>query len=573
MLIDPRQVKWDQPEAPAPDVEVLGMKLPDWLGATMIGAGKATARLGQGAKQLYYGATGNDAEQEKLRQQVEEEDRLYKPLKEARPWATGIGEALPSLAVPVGGGAGMLASAGRAAIAGAAPGVLEYGSAGERLQRGAIGAVAGAGAPLVGAGVKTAHALAEPFYGAGRERIVGRTLNRAADVDAAAVAQRLRNAQQLVPGSAPTAAQVAESGGISALERSAAAANPQAYTQRAMEQSSARLNALRGIAKDDSALASAITSRELGAAPLYAAADAGVAPIDGTFQSLLKRPQFASAVTRAQEMAKNSGLADIFFRDAQGNPTALLGEGAHLVKKALDEAGEFGATSYTGKQGARTAADTNGLFQSWLDKSIPEYKAASQRYATLSEPVNQMQVGRSLLDSVSPALADYGALGRESAATYARALRNGDQVAAKATGMSGAKLADVMTPQQMQMLEAIGYDLGRKANAQDLGRGVGSDTFQKLAMNDMAARSGMPNAVGGLLGAPGVSRALSWVYRDADQKMQQQLAETLLNPAAAGGLMTKTAPKLKGPARKLLEQQMLRAGLLGAPALGEFVGP
>ncbi len=420
---------------------------PGFLHSALIGSGRTFDRIGKGVRQLYYGATGNQAKQAELASDAATDDALYKPLQEARPWATGIGEALPSMVLPGAGGASLLANAGRMALAGAAPGLLEYGSAEDRIKRGAIGATAGTAVPLAGAAFKTGKSLVEPLYVVGRSAIAGRTLNRAAGDGAAAA--RMARAAPLVPGSMPTAAQVAESGGIAALERSAAAANPEAYTQRAMEQSSARLSALRSIAGDDAAMAAAKTTREATAGPLYAAADAGVAPIDSYFSGLMKR--FPEAVKQAQTLARKEGLDDIFFRNADGTPKALLGEGAHFIKKALDEAAEFGSSSYTGKASAAAAGKTNDLFQQWLAKSIPEYGAAKQAFAKGSAPINQMQVGQSLLDAASPALNDFGALGRETGATYARALRNADQTAAKATGKSGAKMADVLSREAKQI--------------------------------------------------------------------------------------------------------------------------
>ena len=547
---------------------------PGFAQTALIGAGRTVDRLSKGLQQIYYGVKGDQPALDLLKQNAADDDAAYKPLQDARPFAAGLGEAVPSMILPAGGGATLLASAGRMAAAGAIPGALEYGTAGERAQRGLLGAAAGAAVPALVVAGKTAASLAEPLYQGGRNAIAGRTLNRVAGQGAPQVAQRLASAGELVPGSVPTAAQVANNGGIAALERSAASANPAAYTQRAQEQASARLSALRGVAGDDAQMAAAKAARKAASDHLYTAADAGIAPIDGFFGSLLQRPQFASAVSRAQELAKDKGLSDIFFRDAKGNPQALIGEGAHLIKKALDEAGEFGSKSYTGKASAGAANDTNGLFQQWLDKSIPEYAQARQAFAKGSEPVNQMQVGQSLFDSVSPALADFGALGKETAASYARALRNADQTAAKATGMSGKTMADVLTPQQMQAVTSVAQDLARKANAQDLGRGVGSNTFQNLAMQNVAEQSGMPRLVGGLLGLPGVSRATNWIYRTGDEKMQDMLAQTLLNPRAAAALMQASAkPVNKTVARKLLEQSALRAGLLGAPALQGTVSP
>lgn len=551
-----------QAEKQTPDDPGAGM-------STLIGAGRTFDRVGKGMQQLFYGATGQDDKAAALKAAAAEDDRLYQPLKDARPWATGIGESLPSLAIPGGGGATLGANALRMAAAGAIPGVLEYGSAGERAGRAALGAAAGAAVPgLVGV-ARSAKSFAEPLYQGGREAIAGRLLNRVTEGSSPQVVARLRAAQELVPGSAPTAGQVAESGGIAALERAAAQANPEAYTARAMDQASARMNALRGVAGDDAQMAAAVAARDAASKSLYATADSGMAPIDGMFKGLSMRPQFKAAVARAQELAQDGGLADIFFRNAKGEPTALIGEGAHLIKKALDEAGEHGAKSYTGKAGAAAANRTNEAFQAWLDKSIPEYAAAKVAFAEKSAPINQMQIGKALMDKAAPALADFGALGRETGATYATAMRNGDALAEKATGFSGAKMDKVLTPQQMQAVEGVAKDLARKANAQDLGRGVGSDTFQKLAMSNIAEQSGMPRMMGGLLSLPGVSRATRWLYQDADQQMQGLLADTLLNPSKTAGLMTKAQQKLlaQNPkSRQALEQALLRTGLLGAPA-------
>lgn len=539
----------------------------------LIGAGRTFDRIGKGMEQIYYGATGQGDKQAALKAQVADDDAIYKRLQEKRPFATGIGEAAPSMILPAGGSATLLGNVGRMAVAGAAPELLQYGDAADRMARGGAAALAASAVPLGVAGFKSAKSLAEPLYQGGRNAIAGRTLNRVSGDDAATVIQKLRSAKPLVPGSMPTAAQVAENGGIAALERSASASNPAAYTARAMEQASARLGVLRNLAGDDAMMTAAEAARDGAAKALYNQADAGMAPIDSFFKGLQMRPQFTAAVKRAQELAKDKGLDDIFFRDSKGKPVALIGEGAHYIKKALDEAAEFGSKSYTGKASASAAGKTNDLFQSWLDKSIPEYNAAKAAYAAGSKPINQMQVGRALMDKAQPALADFGALGRETGATFGTAMRNADDVAAKATGMRGATMADVLEPSQFQAVQNVAKDLARKANAQDLGRGAGSDTFQKLSMQNIAEQSGMPKLASGLLDLPVVSRATNWIYRDSDEKMQKMLADLLLDPAKAADVMQKATPKqmAQNPAlRKLLEQSVIRSGgLLGTSYLAQ----
>jgi hypothetical protein len=207
-----------------------------------------------------------------------------------------------------------------------------------------------------------------------------------------------------------------------------------------------------------------------------------------------------------------------------------------------------------------------------LDDAVPDYAAARQAFAQGSAPVNQMKVGQALLEKVQPALAENGALARETGSQYATALRNSDQLAKKLTGSRGG-LESVMTPDQMSTLQAVAQDLARKSNAQDLGRGVGSNTFQNFSMNSLAESSGMPSAVGGLFNMiPGVGTvanvakaAGSALYKSKDEVMKQRMAQMLLNPQETAGLM-ELALAQPGKVAQLLRNPRLQAlpGIMGA---------
>lgn len=139
--------------------------------AMLIGAGRGIDRLATGAQQLFYSATGNKEGEDKLAQQEAENTRLYGQLQSRRPIATGIGEAAPLLAA-------------RSTPAAAALAALEYGTAGERLMRGALG----------GAGFKAGE-MAGRAIGRGAERLMGRATDTAAD-------QATRYGATLTPGQA-----------------------------------------------------------------------------------------------------------------------------------------------------------------------------------------------------------------------------------------------------------------------------------------------------------------------------------------------------------------------------------
>jgi len=578
--------QWGKQQAKPAPVAKPPVEDPGFLRSMQIGTGKTFDSLLDGMTQMYLGARGETSALGGLKQNVEEKTAPYKRLQEVRPYSTGIGEAIPSMVVPMGAGASTLSTAGRMALAGGLPAALEYGTPEERLRRGALAAAGSAAVPLAVAGFKTGKSLLEPLYEGGRKTIAARTLNRVAGDEAGNVAARLQAAQPLVPGSMPTAAQVAENGGIAALERAAMSSNPTPFTQRAMEQSSARLSALRGIAGDDATMKAAIEARDGAAEALYGRAfdsdtmrrglvveqEAAARSLNGVggnvhvdaldtpgLRDLMQRPMFQKAAQVAKNLAADNGVA-------LDDPTKSL-QGLHYIKLALDDMSEATATNALGRNAMAAAGGMKAKLADELAKVAPLYGNARSTYADMSRPINQMEVGQELLKKVEPAMADFGGLGRETGATFAKALREADVTAARATGYKGAKMSDVMTPDQMSTMRAVAEDLARKSNAQTLGGPVGSNSFQNFAMDNIAAQSGMPRAVGGLLSLPGVNRATNWLYRDTDQKVKGLLADSLLNPAAAGKMMSEADRKLleKYPAmRRLLEESAVRGGgLLG----------
>ena len=113
--------------------------------AFMVSAGHATDRILNGLTQAYLGARGEDRALGGLAKNVEAGNEAFAPLAQERPFSTAFGGALPSMAVP-GAGAGY----GGAALAGALPELLSYGSGGERLMRGGVGAAGGMAGRAIG---------------------------------------------------------------------------------------------------------------------------------------------------------------------------------------------------------------------------------------------------------------------------------------------------------------------------------------------------------------------------------------------------------------------------------------
>lgn len=548
-----------KPAAPAP--MQAGPDDPGSFMAALIGAGRTTDQIIDGMKQLGFNLTGNKDALEQLRVSQEEKSRLYKPLQEQHSIATAIGEALPAMAVPVGGGASVAANVARLAAAGALPGALEYGSAGERAGRAAGGAAAGVAGgvvvPALARGVakavpaigRTARAVAEPLYASGREAIAGRSLVKAAGDGAQDVIPRMAGAAPLVAGSMPTAAQVAENGGIAALERSLAQRAPSEFTERAMEQAAARTAALRGIAGDDATRAAAVAARSAATGDLYKQATAANYTMDPRLDRLLQTPAMKQALERAKTLAENNQrpftfdvpntdhLAGLGNR-ASTESRQITGQGLQDLKMAIDDMLKDPASGFAGSAGDAVKG-LRGQLLNWMEGANPAFKTARTTYADMSKPISQMDIGQNLLTKLEPALNDYGGLAKETGAKYALGLRNADQTARQATGFKGAGMADIMDPQQMQALEGIAADLARKSNAQDLGRGPGSNTFQNFAMDNIAGQSGAPRVVGGAMNLPGVSKVAKFMYSGPEEEIQSLIAKAVLEPQYGATLMQK----------------------------------
>lgn len=184
----------------------------------LAGVGKAMTDAGRGVGQM-VGLVSQD--------EINEAKALDKPLMNTTAGTVGnvvgnIATLAPTMLVP-----GANTVGGAALINGLAGGVLTPGSVEDRAQAagfGALGGAAGVGAAKLIAGTgKAVSAAAAPFSEDGRKKIIGEVMRRAAGDNADSVAARMSNAQEIIPGSLPTAAEVAESGGIAALQRAMSA--------------------------------------------------------------------------------------------------------------------------------------------------------------------------------------------------------------------------------------------------------------------------------------------------------------------------------------------------------------
>ena len=451
--------------------------------------------------------------------------------------------------------------------------LLNEGDIGERAQQAAIGGAGGFIGTQIPHAFEIARRALAPFGSQStKERIAGDAIRAATGNDtdkARRLANLLRGGSGLVPGSQPTAAEIGQSGGLSALQRWAEQSMPEDFAFRRMSNADARKAAIQGIAKTPEYIADAVAKRNADAENLYSLANAKRIQGDVDLESLLQKPSLKEATARAKRLAAEKGKAIDFgdyvpesqvntgLLDAKGNPITKTipaqnkeysVEGLHYRKLGLDDLLNNNADSSIGRNELSAIAGTKNDLLNWLDNAVPDYGQARQAYQEASRPINQMEIGQEFLNKANSALSNYGPMTRETAETFARALRDGDKLAAKVTGFKGAKLDKILEPEQLQTLNNVAEELNRKAMADDLGRGVGSNSFQNFNMDMLANTVGLPtwlkagaSAMPGLKGAvSGMKNAGNWLYSGADKEIKDILAQALLSPQSTADLIEKS---------------------------------
>lgn len=523
------------------------------------GWGKGVVDLGRGAGQLLGLVSREDVQAARER----DADLMATKAGKAGNISGSIATTLPAVFIP-----GANTVAGSAAI-GAATGALQPStSTSETLTNIGLGGATGLGATLaargVAAGYQGAKSLIDPFTRSGQERIAARTLTTFAGgrEGARAAIDTIENAAPALPGVQPTTAEVANNAGLAQLERTLRN-NPElakVFTDRSSANKNAILDALEGIAGDSGKVSSAKAARAAAADPLYEAAKKTVVRADSELGKLLARPSMTSAWSRAQKLAAEAG-------DEVGEAGASIsGKTLHYLKMAMDDIADDPKTAGIGAHEARAVSATRDKLVEWIDRNVPDYRAAREAFRQGSRPINQMQIGQALRDKLQPALADFGAETRIRPQAFAQALREGDDLAAQATGFSGAKMADVMDPSQTQTLNQVGEQLARRVSADELGRAVGSPTGQNMVSQNVLRQVlgplGLPDsalskaAENALLQS--AMRPAQFVGKIGEERVLSRLAEAGLDPKQA---------------KKLLELGLSESEILGFLRYQGALGP
>lgn len=431
-----------------------------------------------------------------------------------------------------------------ASLIGSAYGLLRpSASTEETVKNTAFGGAAGGGSILAGralaAGYQGATGLLRPLTKSGQQEIAAEVLQRSATAPAKAAAN-IAKARPLVPGSAPTVAQIADDPGLAQLERSLIN-NPETagpLQQVYSAQRAAREKAVSNVAGSPHYRGLIEEGRDVFARQDFA--DAFAQGIDQNMAKALK-PQIDSLMRRPSMLRAQSVAKRLAAEQDQALTDFGSLEGMDWLKKALDnqisKASQPGSS--IGKADLRALVQTKDDLMKTLEQIAPAYKVANDNFAKMSRQVNAQDVAAHLQGSLYKN-AQYGA-GNELGSTYRNELAKAVESIKKPTGMN-MELADVMPTQDIAALESVARDLVRKEAAQNLGKASGSPTMQNMLSQNLLQRIagplGVPESFAQNALAQTLARPYGFAVAAGQQPINTILAEAMTNPALANQLLS-----------------------------------
>ena len=529
------------------------------------GAGKAFYDIGRGVGELAGVVTPEEIDAARKR----DEALMATGAGTAGNIAGNIAATLPAAMIP-----GAATVPGGALIGGGLGAVQPVGTDESRFGNVALGAVTGGAVPAVVSGAKAARAaLYDPL--AGQERILAGALRRSiGESQMPDVARRLVGPTAKTPGVTLSAGERSGSEALSAIEDTLKTQIPGgALARQAQINRSQLAKQLQNIAKSPEDIAAAKLAREQVTGPMYRAAGIDFITPTPELASMMKAPPMQEAWARAQRIAATEGIP-ISIGDADKQ---LSVQGLHYLKLGLDDMlGDV--TSGIGKTERRAIGNLKDRFLNELDALSPGYQAARQEFAKQSRPINQMQIGQKLYETLVPATA--GEMPSSlNYASLARALRQPDIVAQQATKFKGATMKGAMSPEQLAAIKGVESDASRIAESLRRGAGLGSPTARRLGQSNLIAEHfseqapiastiiSLANKVPGVNVVTRGAEAMGGLLGGSlNQRMVSQLDEMLAqDPARVARLLNEELSRLSATDRRTLLQALPQSVVMALP--------
>jgi len=434
-----------------------------------------------------------------------------------------------------------------------------------------------------------------------------RMLEPALEGNAEGVVNMLRNPNAaLVAGTQPTVGEIVAGAGTSQTQLPALqfklTSNPALASEfAAREAANARAQAasIGTIAPEIPAdITSARQARAGQAAVDYGKVEKKIVPHDETLAALLETPAMKSAVSVAEDIAANKGrtfktgenvpaheVPSSIVDPATGKPVMrqipaqnaeYTGQSLLDIKAGLDKALETkvdAAGSALGNKQLAAIGDVRQQYVNWLEDKLPGVKTARTEFAARSKPINAMEVGQVLKESLTSPLDE-----TLRPAAFAQAVRNAPGTIKKATGAP-----------RFEDLSAIldTADSTKVAN-------VLSDLSRTAEYRRLAKAGGRPNAMGSVTDIPGaqgfIGQAATTIMKALEgvvsRKASIEIGAAMLHPEtfarlvekyaipnAPRNIMERNARMLTTQERNVRRNNLLRGGVQTSNALAPQEAP
>jgi hypothetical protein len=381
------------------------------------------------------------------------------------------------------------------------------------------------GGKMVGAGTNYLARVSNPKFAALTDAAEGRGQD---------IINALRNYDEYVAGGQPTAGVVATPAGATryaALQdevRQTPGART-AYYERDIANKAAREKALGTIAQDETALAAAERARENVSGPLYNQARQGTADVSAvvsTIDDLIAKNPGNTVLIRELRGIRKGLVAD--------KKTGTLRTDAREITSVIDD-----IKARLAKEDTKFIKGKLRDVRELLTDAVPGYRAAQEKFAEASKPINIMQVGQYLEGKLKPAIETPAG---ERAGVFSQAVKDAPGTLKQSTGQNRyQQLTEVLTPDQVKIVEGIRKDLAREAEfAMQAKAGTGSN--KAAAVAELSKSPGFFSKFVTL-----TNTLIDKLQGKINEKVAMELAAEMLDPKLAADVLEKAlARQAKG---------------------------
>lgn len=431
---------------------------------------------------------------------------------------------------------------------------------------GTLGAVGAAVPGLLRAGYRGVRNLL-PGSLSGVERAAAR------EIQGQATEQGIPNiVRSAVPGVQRTLGEATTDPGLMRLENAIRAAQGDTFRPVDRANNLARVEALQGIAGTEADMQAAIAARNAaGSSAREEAMRGGGVGLTDT----LEAAQQAIAGQRGRP-AVQRGL-----QEAQGllrnDAAAVYGPGGQMevidnVRKSLGDmlSGKYSADTSAALTGSRELIGVRDTLNNEVSRQVPAFGDYLRAWREGSVPINRMEVGRELLDRSASATPDEMGVRTLLPAQFSRQMNDLDATAARATGFDKAKAADVLTPDDLNLLRSIQDDMSRQFSRQGSAT-TGSQTAERMKVLGSLGRRGAEGIVGWLPGNVGnlARDAARGIDAGAQQRLQAKIAQLIANPDDYVRILQRLGPEDRKALETVVGQLTARTSTATTPALTE----